>query len=175
MHLIVGLGNPGKEYEKTRHGVGFLCIEHFVTVLEAPQLAIHKKSNSLVSSTTHNSTKYILAEPLTFMNNSGEAVSALLQFYKLTPADLLVIHDDLDIEFGSWKIQQGRGPKVHYGLISIENSLKTSDFKRLRIGVDGREPGTQMSGGDYVLAQFTKDELAELQTRIFRSLESELF
>lgn len=175
MHLIVGLGNPGKEYEKTRHNVGFLCIEHLVTSLQAPQLTLHKKTNALVSSTTYNGEKIILAQPQTFMNTSGESVSALLHFYKLTSAQLIVIHDDLDIAFGAWKIQQGRGPKVHNGLISIEQALKTSDFKRLRIGVDGRDPEKPWKGGDYVLAELTQNELEELQTRIFQECTQSLF
>lgn len=101
-----------------------------------------------------------LAKPTTFMNLSGESVGAISSFYKINPAEILVVHDDLDIKLGEYKMHFNKGPKVHNGITSIENHLGTSEFWRLRIGIDNRTPELRenISGADYVLGRFNSEE-----------------
>lgn len=150
MKLIVGLGNPGEKYDHTRHNVGYMVLDQLASEISGEWL-MNKYTNSLVID--HQS--FILAKPQTFMNNSGEAVSALLKFYELQHDNLVVIHDDLDIALGQYKIQMGKGPKVHNGVNSIENHLKTEQFTRVRIGVDNRDPNNRIPGAIYVLEKMS--------------------
>ena len=137
MKLVVGLGNPGEEYKNTRHNVGFMVVD---------ALALRP------------SDKIVLVKPETFMNRSGEAVKKLVNKYKVQSTGLYVIHDDLDIPLGKYKIQKGKGPKDHRGILSIEQSLGKKDFWRVRIGVENRQK--DISGDEYGLSDFT---LAEKQ------------
>jgi peptidyl-tRNA hydrolase, PTH1 family len=188
MRLIVGLGNPGERYKNTRHNVGFIVLDKLVQELGFEGWELSKKNQSLI---INNQPLYIYAKPQTFMNESGRAVSKLSTYYKLQPTDLHVIHDDLDIKLGEYKIQYGKGPKVHGGLNSIEEKLGTKEFWRVRIGIENRFqkalnpkivirnesfnsndknsklntehkiPDTKLiSGEDYVLQKFTKEELS---------------
>jgi len=138
MKLIVGLGNPGEKYSKNRHNVGHLVVDRLQTIPHSKDLAIKKTD--------------------TFMNESGKFVKDLTIRYSLLPNDLYVVHDDLDIRLGSYKIQFAVGPKVHNGITSIEESLGTKDFWRVRIGVDNREPSVRTPGEGYVLEDFTSQE-----------------
>lgn len=150
MKIVVGLGNPGVEYENNRHNVGFMVVD---------SLAGEAKWESKFDSLIVKSNDVILVKPLTFMNQSGKAVHEIMNFYKVARGDLIVIHDDLDIRLGEYKIQMGIGPKVHNGVTSVEAQLSTKDFWRVRIGVDNRPVGEARAPGDeYVLADFTKDE-----------------
>src|SRR6185369_4075580 len=117
MRLFVGLGNPGKKYEKTRHNVGWLVLDS----LQIPntKFEVQKQFNAEVLKIGET----ILAKPQTFMNDSGVAVSAIVNFYKIEPDNIYVIHDDLDIKLGEYKIQKGKGPKQHNGILSIEEKL----------------------------------------------------
>ena len=110
--------------------------------------------------------KLILAKPMTFMNDSGLAVQKLAAFYKLPATDIYVIHDDLDIGLGAYKIQKGIGPKVHNGVNSIEEKLGTKEFYRVRVGVDNREGENRIPGEDYVLQNFRKEEKKVLKEKI---------
>src|SRR3989338_3962417 len=130
MKVIVGLGNPGQEYENTRHSVCFVVLDKLGTGFR-----YEKKFNSEVAKTD----SILLIKPQTFMNNSGEAVQKIVNFYKIDLQDLYVIHDDLDIRLGEYKIQFGKGPKVHNGVSSIEQALGTKDFWRVRIGIDNKD------------------------------------
>lgn len=144
MKLIVGLGNPGEKYKGNRHNVGYVFIDELVKS-KLPQNTVVKKTGL-------------------FMNSSGEAVKKFTQENKIRPEDLYIVHDDLDIPLGGYKVQLGKGPKLHYGISSIEGSIGTSDFWRVRIGVDNRDIESRIPGEEYVLEDFTSDELAVLQT-----------
>jgi len=138
MKLIVGLGNPGIEFKDNRHNVGDLIID-ILGENKLPKNIIIKKTN-------------------VFMNESGEIVRKLVDQYHLNTSDLWVIHDDLDIPLGSYKIQKGKGPKLHNGINSIERELGTDEFWRVRVGVDNRKSNEKISGEDYVLQDFSDDE-----------------
>ena len=144
MKLIIGLGNPGKEYENNRHNVGYLAVEKLIKK-RLPRDVVAKKTNC-------------------YMNKSGELVEKLVEQYHLNPSNLWVIHDDLDIPIGSFKIQKGKGPKLHNGINSIEEKLRTQDFWRVRVGVDNRDPQSRISGEEYVLKDFTFEEMELLKT-----------
>lgn len=165
--LIVGLGNTGLEYERTRHNAGFI----FLDSIAQSNFKEEKKFKALMSE--HNGIK--LAKPTTFMNSSGEAIRAISDFYKINPSQILVVHDDLDIKLGEYKLQFDKGPKVHNGISSIENHLGTSEFWRLRIGIDNRTPELKanISGADYVLGRFSSEEL-EILTKILFSISETL-
>ncbi len=137
MKLVVGLGNPGKKYAKTRHNVGFMVVD---------ALALRPSDD------------VVLVKPETFMNRSGEAVKKLVASGKWQMDDLYVIHDDLDIPLGKYKIQKGRGPKEHKGILSVERELKSKDFWRVRVGVDNREPDNRIEGETYSLQNFSDEE-----------------
>ena len=154
MKLIVGLGNPGKEYERTRHNVGWLVVDKLIN---NEQLTINKKLDSEILKTTVDKKRVIVAKPQTFMNNSGVAVQALLHFYKLTPADLIVIHDDKDIPLGEFRMQNNRGAAGHNGVLSIIEHLGTKDFLRIRVGVAPLDKKI-VDMADFVLNKFSKDE-----------------
>ena len=152
MKLIVGLGNPGSKYINTRHNVGFMAID-----------AINSRKFI-------NSKNIILVKPQTFMNESGRDVVKAVNFYKISLDDLYVIHDDLDLKLGEYKIQKGIGPKLHYGITSIEDALKSKDFYRVRVGVDNRESTNRISGEEYVLQNFLPKERKIIENTIKKLL-----
>lgn len=156
MKIIIGLGNPGKEYEGTRHNVGFVTLDRMVEKIDNGKLIMDKKFNAQVL----KADDVLLVKPQTFMNKSGEAVKRLTTYYRLPIADLYVVHDDLDIRLGEYKIQFGKGPKVHNGVNSVEQALGSDQFWHVRVGVDNRitEERQQFSGQDYVLGKFKKKE-----------------
>ena len=170
MKIIVGLGNLGEKYEKTRHNAGFILIETisnpFVNMLGVvsesgwkrnPKTKCEENTLSL-----KGGSKVLLAKPQTMMNLSGEAVSLLLSYYKVKIEDLLVAHDDLDLSFGTIKLQLGKGPKAHNGILSVESKLKGGSFWRLRIGVDSRTTENREKGEEYVLKALSGVELSNL-------------
>lgn len=155
MKLIVGLGNPGSEYQHTRHNAGFMVAEAVAArLVDHPHWQERSKFFSLICQTP----SYILVKPQTFMNDSGKAVQALLQFYKIANQDLWVLHDDLDVELGKYKIQFGTGPKVHNGLASVYQTLGGQDFWHVRIGVDSRQGDRTLPGHVYVLQNFPDEQ-----------------
>ncbi len=160
--IIVGLGNPGKNYESTRHNAGFLCVEMIAQNHMAEKFTLEKKFKSLVTEYTDAiGQKTILVKPQTFMNGSGEAVKAIIDFYKSDiTTDVVIIHDDLDLPLGHYKKSHNRGPAGHNGVRDIIEKCKTRNFKRLRIGIDKRTQiqKQNMSGSDYVLGKFTQSE-----------------
>jgi len=159
--LIVGLGNIGDEYVKTRHNAGFL----FLDQLAKESFTFEKKFKASVSTLMIDEKKIILAKPHTMMNNSGLAVRLLADYYKLWPKNICIAHDDLDIHLGEFKLQYGKGPKIHNGILSIEKYLSSKSFWRTRIGVDNRSPEARKNirGHAYVLGMFTNEELDSLK------------
>lgn len=154
MKLLVGLGNPGREYEGTRHNVGFETID--VLAERAGATFSEKKFKARLCRARVGSESCTLMKPETFMNLSGESVGPALGFYKLTTADVIVVHDDLDLEMGRVKLKQGGGHGGHNGLRSLLTHFPDDAFVRVRIGV-GRPPPAWNSA-DYVLSKFRSDE-----------------
>ncbi|OPX88676.1 MAG: Peptidyl-tRNA hydrolase [Pelotomaculum sp. PtaB.Bin104] len=155
MKLIVGLGNPGREYAQTRHNIGFMVIDRLALKFK---VSVDKKMfKALIGQGQIDGEKVVLVKPQTYMNLSGEAVSALLNWFKLNVSDLLVIYDDLDLPAGKMRIRSGGGSGGHKGMQSIIQMLGTESFPRLRIGI-GRppEPGFETAG--YVLGHFRDEE-----------------
>jgi PTH1 family peptidyl-tRNA hydrolase len=175
MKLIVGLGNPGKQYENTRHNVGF------IVACELAGDSEWKKSNSAKAMYTwiNLDQKVELFLPQTFMNKSGLAVvKALKKHPKITGDDLYIIHDDLDIPLGKYKIQKGKGPKEHRGVKSVEEAIGFKGFWRVRIGVDNRTASNdEIPGEEYVLKQFILEEktiIKEVINHVVEELKSKL-
>ena len=159
MKLIVGLGNPGREYEKTRHNIGFnvldlLADKYNITFSE------NKKFNALEASFNLIGEKVILVKPLTFMNLSGDSVIKYINYYDIDVNDLLVIHDDLDMELGKIRIVFDSSSGGHNGIKSIINNLNSQKFTRLKIGISHDE---KIETKDYVLGQFSGKEQAKLE------------
>ncbi len=156
--LIVGLGNPGKEYENTRHNVGFMFIDFMIELINA-DFRGKKLKNSLV----YKYKNIVFAKPQTFMNKSGIAAKELVKWGDIVlKDDFILIHDDLDIPLGKYKFQFAKSPKDHKGVKSVEQHLGTNKFRRLRIGVDNRG-GKKANGQDYVLKIFPADERERLE------------
>ena len=159
MKLIIGLGNPGTEHEGTRHNAGFLVIDSIISNIQYPiTLKLNKKTNALAGKGEINKKRVIVAKPLTFMNNSGLAVRALLDFYKLKPENLIVIHDDKDIPLGETRVQTDRGPAGHNGVKSIIEHLGTKNFARIRVGVALESQNQIKNTANFVLGKFTAEE-----------------
>lgn len=157
VRLIVGLGNPGTEYHETRHNAGFMVLDRLA---DLAGIAITRKSfSSLCGEGSWNGNRLFLLKPQTYMNLSGRSVAAALRFYKLYPADLIVIHDELDIPFGQAKIKEGGGHGGHNGLRSLMEELGTGDFLRIRVGIGRPAKGDPIK---YVLGNFGKDETPQL-------------
>ncbi len=168
MKLVVGLGNPGEKYVNTRHNVGFMIVDVLASQMVNGQWLMVKKLQSLI---INNQSLTILAKPQTFMNSSGDAVKALATFYRLPATNIWVIHDDLDLTLGNYKIQKGKGPREHNGLNSIYKSIGTQDFWHVRVGIDNRkaagpEEPLARRGEEYVLQNFTTNELTSLENVI---------
>ncbi|MGP6173741.1 aminoacyl-tRNA hydrolase [Corynebacterium sp. A21] len=161
--LIVGLGNPGPNYAATRHNIGFGVIDELAG-RAAPMpgsFSVHKRSNAEISEIRLGATKVVLAKPRTFMNLSGGPVKSLADFFKVPPAQIILIHDDLDLDFTAVKLRPaGGGDRGHNGLRSTTKSLGTKDYLRLSVGI-GRPPG-RMDPADYVLKPFSRAEQADL-------------
>ena len=157
MKLIVGLGNPGKEYERTRHNVGFFVLEVLHEKLKEERMnawELSKKFNATIAGCTVNNDKIILAKPMTFMNDSGLSVQLLMHFYKMNAADLIVVHDDKDIPLGTFKIQTDRGAAGHNGVLSIIEHIGSQAFTRIRIGIAPVNPKKMKDVSTFVLGKF---------------------
>ena len=173
MKLVVGLGNPGKEYENTRHNVGFMAIDMLQKELLFEAFREEKKFDGQLSEGNFGSNKVILLKPLTFMNLSGESVLKVLQFYKITPQDCLVIYDDLDLALGALRIRKKGGPGSHNGMKSLVQLLG-EDFLRIRMGIESRGVLTpaEQETTSFVLHAFQKEEMDLLQSTLKRSVEA---
>lgn len=153
MKLIVGLGNPGGEYENTRHNIGFRMIDQFARTLG---VSITKsKFNGLYADAVVNQEKVILLKPQSYINLSGEVIRKFVDFYKIAIDDILIIHDDLDLPVGVYKIKQKGSSGGHNGLKNIELHLGTQNYKRIKIGISNNK---NIDTKDYVLGKLSKDE-----------------
>lgn len=168
--LVVGLGNPGREYAGNRHNVGFMVAELLAGRVGA-RFGRHKRAVAEVAEGRlgFGGPKLVLAKPLTYMNLSGGPVAALSQFYKVPPAQVIAVHDELDIDFGQVRIKFGGGEGGHNGLRSMSKSLGTKDYARVRFGV-GRPPGRQ-DPADFVLSDFSAVERKELDFLVDRAAD----
>lgn len=175
MKLIIALGNPGKKYIETRHNVGFLMIDYLQEKLNLEDFKFEKKFNAEISENKVGSQKIILVKPQTFMNNSGQSVQALINFYKIPAEEIIVIHDELDLKLEAFKISRNKNASGHNGVLNIFDHLQTKDFTRIRIGVDNRteEQRKNIKGSDYVLSRFAKEELGALND-VFDKILKEL-
>lgn len=158
--LVVGLGNPGPAYETTRHNVGFWAVADLV-YRHGFAFSRNSRMKAEVASFVRPEAKYVVAKPTTFMNLSGEAVGALARFHKVRPDDVIVVHDELDLEPSQLRLKLGGGDNGHNGLKSIRAHLGTGDFHRVRVGI-GRPPGRQPAA-DWVLAKMRPKELDGLR------------
>jgi peptidyl-tRNA hydrolase, PTH1 family len=165
IRLVVGLGNPGKEYERTRHNAGFWLVERFASS-NAVALRKDAKFQALVG--RHEGSGAWLLEPQSFMNASGRAVQMLAGFFKIKPEEILVVHDELDFPPGVAKMKQGGGIAGHNGLKDISQRIGSHDYWRLRIGVGKPPPGAE--GADYVLQKPPAEERAAIDTAIDKAL-----
>jgi PTH1 family peptidyl-tRNA hydrolase len=177
MKLFVGLGNPEMKYANNRHNVGH-------TVIDAINIFLNKKykrkpaafSQKFLQSIVSDYSPFaVTAKPMKFMNDSGIAIKKLVDAYKVNPEDLYVIHDDLDIPLGEYKIQMAKGPKVHNGIKSIEEELETKNFGRIRIGIENRNTKNRIKGEEYVLSDFTEEEKRILNWTIQKLIHEEFF
>jgi PTH1 family peptidyl-tRNA hydrolase len=179
--LIAGLGNPGKKYARNRHNVGFIALDamithnlKFKTQNFSSTFRISKKFQAEVAQIEN----MFLLKPQAFMNRSGEVVRRVKDFYEVGLDDVWIIHDDLDIELGKYKIQKAKGPKQHNGVESVERVLGSNDFWRVRIGVENRigtttEGNQRIPGDKYVLSDFTGEEsliMEEVISTVIRDL-----
>ncbi len=170
MKLIVGLGNPGKKYEKTRHNAGFMAIDRLHIALKNTGInnwELSTKFNAYVSGTTINGEKIILAKPTTYMNHSGESVAMIMHFYKMSARDLIVIHDDKDLPLGEIRMQEDRGHAGHNGVKSIIELLSTKEFARVRLGI--ADPKKMEDVAAFVLKKFGLFEKKKLETMLTES------
>jgi len=166
--LVLGLGNPGKKYEGTRHNLGFLVVDRI-----ASQKGIgvkEKKCRSLIGDWEENGERVLLVKPQTYMNNSGEAVRALLRAFSVGPKDLVVIHDDMDLSFGRIRIRPRGSAAGHLGVLSILETLGAEGFYRVRVGI-GRPP-PDMDPTDFVLEPFSREEKAGLDEVVSRAADA---
>lgn len=150
LKIIVGLGNPGSQYARTRHNVGFDVVE---LLAEKENIPLKKlKCHALIGEGTVGDTRCVLVQPQTFMNLSGQAVAELISWYKCEPADVMVIHDDIDLPFGQVRVRAGGGPGTHNGMRSILQCTGSGDFPRIRVGMGSPPAGWDLA--DYVLGHF---------------------
>ncbi|MEO6351662.1 MAG: aminoacyl-tRNA hydrolase [Oxalobacteraceae bacterium] len=172
IRLIVGLGNPGPEYEQTRHNAGFWLVDNLAIGVARCRLQRESRFNALAAKTSIGGHEVWLLEPQTFMNRSGQSVGGLARFYKILPDEVLVVHDELDIAPGLAKIKKGGSSGGHNGLKDITAALGTQDYWRLRIGIGHpRALNLQQAVVDFVLHRPRKDEQILIDEAIARSID----
>ena len=168
--LIIGLGNPGREYRDNHHNFGFMLIDMLIVRLNARGMKLQSKA--IVTDAVHNDHKLILAKPQTYMNLSGQSAQGLIRFYKLELSNVIIAHDDLDLPFGTIRLRPGGGPGGQKGVASTIEYMGTQDIPRLRMGI-GRPPG-RMDAAAYVLQDFSRDEMKELSSILDRAADAVL-
>ncbi|HEY7316151.1 MAG TPA: aminoacyl-tRNA hydrolase [Candidatus Binatia bacterium] len=168
MKLVVGLGNPGKKYERTRHNLGFMIVDQ---IARQNQVAFSERlCDALVGEWSSGDERVVLVKPQTYMNQSGESVTALLGHFRSTPEDLIVIHDDLDLPLGRIRIRPNGGAGGHRGVLSIMESLAGGNFYRVRVGI-GR-PRDGVDAIDFVLEEFALPEVDQLKELLSRASDA---
>jgi len=168
MKIIVGLGNPGRTYERTRHNAGFMAIDELARILRAD--TTQEKHHALIGKARIDSEELLLVKPQTYMNDSGRAVAAILRDAYKTVSDLIVLHDDLDLPLGSVRVKVGGGHGGHNGLRSIIEYLGASDFIRVRIGIN--RPPLNLDSADYVLSPFFGEERPAASEAVAKAAEA---
>ncbi len=163
MYMIVGLGNPGPEYAKTHHNVGFMAIEAIKKAGSFPLLDRSKLQARLCKGKL-NGEEVLLVRPMTYMNNSGAAVRAVMDFYKITPDHVVIIYDDIDLETGAVRIREKGSAGSHNGMKSVVSHLNTTEFPRIRIGVGGKPEGWDLV--DYVLSRFSPEDQVRIDEAV---------
>ena len=167
-YLIVGLGNYGREYRNNRHNLGFMTVDRLAERLGVSFSRIESKA--LVTKGDQQGNRLILAKPQTYMNLSGQAVSALVRYYKIPLENVLVVYDDVDLPFGVLRLRPSGGTGGHKGIGSITERLGSQEFPRLRMGID-RPPG-RMEAADYVLQDFSREQVAALPEILDQAVEA---
>ncbi len=177
MKIIIGLGNPGKKYEKTRHNVGYRVIDKLHELLNFDEFAEKNKFNALISEGEFRDEKVILVKPLTYMNLSGRTAKSITDFFKILYHDMWIVYDDLDFEVGKFKIKENGSAGSHNGMSSIIQSIGSHNFPRFRIGIDSRTPEqkTNESAGNYVLSKFSFKERRLMNQTIENAAESIIY
>lgn len=173
MKLIVGLGNPGKKYEHTRHNAGFLALDYYLR--EVQTISCTSRFSGYVCEAHFTANKHpkgpikvFFVKPNSFMNHSGKPIKEITQYYKVDPeTELLVLHDELDLKFGFWKPAFDSRAAGHNGIKSILDELGTQKFSRIRIGIESRKSRFEHATEDYVLSEFNPDELSVLEQKVF--------
>ncbi|WP_297130489.1 aminoacyl-tRNA hydrolase [Terrisporobacter sp.] len=166
MYIIVGLGNPGKQYENTRHNVGFNVID---ILAEEYDISVTKmKHKALIGEGRVGTEKVVLVKPVTYMNLSGESLAEIYNFYKVDTNNIVVIYDDIDLDVGKIRIRKKGSGGTHNGMKSIVKCLGTTDFPRVRVGVSKPEPGRDLA--NFVLSKFAPDEVADLKEGLEKSV-----
>ncbi len=163
MYIIAGLGNPGRQYENTRHNIGFMAIDSIAKTHQIPVLELKHKAQ--IGKGYIHGEKVILAKPLTYMNASGESLRALADYYKIdTQTELIVIYDDISMDAGQLRIREKGSAGGHNGIKSIISHLGGDTFRRIKVGIGDKKPGTDLTG--HVLGHFNKEERAFMETSI---------
>lgn len=171
MKCIIGLGNIGKKYDKTRHNAGIMALDF---IAKKYGIAFNKKrKKSIYAEGYINEQKVILVFPTTYMNLSGEAIVEIMNFYKLALDEIIVIVDDIDIPFETVRYREKGGAGTHNGMRNIVELLGSEDFKRIRIGIENKD-NLNIETIDYVLSRFTKTELKTLETKVFKEVEENI-
>ena len=165
MKLIVGLGNPGIKYKKTRHNVGFMFTDELASKLNV-SFALNKSLKSNIAMTIFNGEKIIIAQPQTFMNLSGEAVLLISKYYQIKTEDIMVIYDDLDLPVGKIRIRPNGSSGGHNGMKNIIELMHSSEIKRIRIGISGCDKDKVI---DYVLGKFSKEEEIDISLAVSKA------
>ena len=169
-YLVIGLGNPGREYSRTRHNIGFMLVDRLAVRLNARGMKVQSKA--IVITAQYEDQKLILAKPQSFMNLSGQSVQGLVHFYKLPLDHVLIAHDDLDLPFCTIRMRPGGGAGGQKGIKSTIDQLGTPEFARLRLGID-RPPG-RMDAAAYVLQEFSQKELMTVSETLDRAADAAL-
>ncbi|WP_054251838.1 aminoacyl-tRNA hydrolase [Neofamilia massiliensis] len=162
MKVIAGLGNPGKDYQRTRHNVGFMVIDKLIEKLSASPFKI--KHQALIAEASIKGEKVLLVKPQTYMNNSGDSLREILNFYKIPPEDLIVIYDDIDIGFSTIRIRKKGSAGSHNGMKSIIYQIQADTFPRIRIGVGEKHQGQDLA--NFVLSNFSSEEFKEIDSAV---------
>lgn len=175
MKLIVGLGNPGNKYKNTWHNIGFMAVDKMALFLSAPKFKKSAKFLAEIAHTIDKQTlnKIIIAKPLTFMNLSGKSVLAIINFYKIKPENIIVLHDDIDLPLGKIRISFDSSAGGHNGIKSIIESIGTQKFCRIKIGV-ATDRKNLMDSADYVLSKFSKEETKKIKKQTELATEAML-
>jgi PTH1 family peptidyl-tRNA hydrolase len=169
-YLLIGLGNPGREYRDNRHNFGFMVMDRLIVRLNAQGMKMQLKA--IVTSATYEGRKLLLAKPQTYMNLSGQSIQGLAHFYKVPVENILIAFDDLDLPFGTLRLRPGGGAGGQKGLASAIENLGTKEIARLRLGI-GRPPG-RMDPADYVLQNFSRQEMKFLSEIVDRAADAAL-